>query len=495
MIDDYSRDLLRSGIIELKAGNRDSARRYIDRALYMSSDHDVLAEGWYWMSQLTDDPAEKRRALENCLSHDLRHARARRALAILDGKLDPRDIINPDNPHPPTPKSTGEGFDLNQPPTGFGGEGVTPDGAVDAQRFMCPKCGGRMTYSPDGQSLVCDYCAGHQSLRGYEVRGATLQPGNLASNAQDAGLISQTMVRNDVSADKDFIVAMATARGHGRPLAEQVFHCQGCGAQFILSPGQLSITCPYCASPHVVSFDKSPDLLAPDGIIPHAFNQSHATELLAAWLPPVRSGSEVEAAAPRGLYLPLWTFDLGGAIDYTGVVVEEQSDGYGHQAPRAVTVSDSYPVMLSRLPIPASRKLSAPFVRLLSTFDLTAVQPYDPRYLADWPAELYDLPMAEASLDARSQGFTLVKRDMGIRLAPLRLVSASSAHLTIESFRLNLLPVWMTELIPSAAIGGQDSAPHLVLINGQTGDIRGDLGSKPSHSGKLLSWLSDLIKE
>ncbi len=82
MISDYSRDLLRSGIIELKAGNRDTARRYLDRALYMSSDHDVLAEGWYWMSQLSDDPAEKRKALENCLSNDLRHARARRALAI-----------------------------------------------------------------------------------------------------------------------------------------------------------------------------------------------------------------------------------------------------------------------------------------------------------------------------------------------------------------------------------------------------------------------------
>src|SRR5512135_172823 len=98
MISDYSRDLLRQGIIELKAGNQDSARRYIDRALYMSGDHDVMAEGWYWMSQLADDPAEKRRAPENCLSHDLHHARARRALAVLDGRLKPDDIIDPDSP-------------------------------------------------------------------------------------------------------------------------------------------------------------------------------------------------------------------------------------------------------------------------------------------------------------------------------------------------------------------------------------------------------------
>lgn len=39
----------------------------------------------------------------------------------------------------------------------------------------------------------------------------------------------------------------------------------------------------------------------------------------------------------------------------------------------------------------------------------------------------------------------------------------------------------------------ETSGPHLVLINGQSGDIYGDLASKPSHSGNLLSWLSDLV--
>src|SRR5512141_2144818 len=143
MIDDYSRDLLRSGILELKAGNRDSARRFLDRALYMSLDHDVKAEAWYWMSQLADDPANQRRALENCLTHELRHARARRALAILDGKLDPNEMDDPYALH-----------------------AARVQGAIGAraQRFMCPKCGGRMTFAPDGQSLVCDYCTHRKPL-------------------------------------------------------------------------------------------------------------------------------------------------------------------------------------------------------------------------------------------------------------------------------------------------------------------------------------------
>ena len=66
MSSDYGKELLRSGIIEAKAGNRESARRYLDRAAYMSNDHDVLAEAWYWMSQVVDNAVEKRKALENC---------------------------------------------------------------------------------------------------------------------------------------------------------------------------------------------------------------------------------------------------------------------------------------------------------------------------------------------------------------------------------------------------------------------------------------------
>ena len=48
------------------------------------------------MSEVVESGDEKRKALENCLAHDLGHARARRALAVLDGILKADQIINPD---------------------------------------------------------------------------------------------------------------------------------------------------------------------------------------------------------------------------------------------------------------------------------------------------------------------------------------------------------------------------------------------------------------
>lgn len=436
-MENYSKELLRTGIIEAKAGNKDSARRYLDRAIYMAGSHDVLAEAWFWMGEVTDAPVEKRQALENCLSHDLRHARARRSLAILDGKLQADEVVNPD-----------------QLP-------AAPEGLhhADAQRFMCPKCGGRMSFAPDGQTLVCDYCARNHAL--------------------DAGPL------ND---EKDFIIAMSTMKGHGKPLQEQIFHCNGCGAEFILPPRQISANCVYCDSPHVVSLEKSKELLAPDAMIPHGFDQKQAIKLLIQWVDENKITPEKQVNLPRGLYLPLWTFDIGGVIDYTGEMLESQSDLFLKSGQRKVIrVTDQYPVMLDDLPLPASRKLSAVFLKLMPTFDLKSLRPYDPRFLASWPAEIYDVPMSDASLEARSQAFRKYQNELPYLLNGIKVIHTSSANLVIESFKLNLLPVWMTEI----PFGGRE---HLVLINGQSGIVASDL-SEQEESGGLFSFLEDLLDD
>ncbi len=438
MFDTYGKDLLRTGIIEAKTGRKDAARRYLDRAIYSLSDHDELAEAWFWMAQVTDDSREKRNALENCLAHDLQHARARKLLAILDGKLKADEIIDPDR-LPPAP------------------EGLR---AADAERFMCPKCGGRMAFSPDGQALVCDYCTRHQAV------GFSRAPAD----------------------EKDFVVAMATARGHGKPLDQQVFHCEGCGSEFLLPPKQISANCLYCGSPHVVNWEDTKDLLAPDAVVPHQFSRRQAVKVLVNWVESNRIQPEKRVEMPRGLYLPLWTFDLGGEIEYTGEVVEEETSPFRMRSAqrRVRRVTDRYPVLINDLAVPASRKLSAVFLRLIPTFDLSAAKPYDPRFLADWPAEVYDIPLAEASLDARGQAYASVKADLPDRLAPMRILSSSSAKMAVESFKLTLVPVWMTEL----PFGGRT---RLVLINGQNGVAVSDLTEKKPKGG-LMDWLGDLLE-
>ncbi|MFN8387788.1 MAG: hypothetical protein U0X92_15405, partial [Anaerolineales bacterium] len=216
-------------------------------------------------------------------------------------------------------------------------------------------------------------------------------------------------------------------------------------------------------------------------------DQQRAIKYLVEWVEKNKIQPEKKVDLPRGVYLPLWTFDLGGEIRYTGEVIENTDDifGQGARETRMRRVSDSYPVLINDLPIPAARKLSGVFQQLIPTFELKAVKPYEAGYLANWPAEVYDIPMAEASLDARVQALARYKRELPAIIAPARLISTSSSNMMVESFRLTLLPVWMTEL----PFGGRE---HLVLINGWTGETRSDLPEKES-SG-LMEWLGDLIE-
>jgi hypothetical protein len=362
----------------------------------------------------------------------------------VDGKLKADEVVNPDN----------------LPPV------LNGQRNADAQRFMCPKCGGRMSFAPDGQTLVCEYCTRNQVL------GAESKEAN----------------------EKDFIIAMATARGHGKPLQEQVFHCNGCGAEFILPPNQISISCAYCDSPYVVSLEKTRDLLAPDGIIPHAFNQKRAIKLLIDWVEGNGIKPEKQVDLPRGLYLPLWTFDVGGSIEYTYEVFENENKMYGGRGEKQVTRhTDQYPVFVNDLPLPASRKPSAVFLKLIGSFDMESIKPYDPRFLADWPAEIYDVSMADASLDARSQTYQKYKRELPSLVNNSDIVHMSSAKLAIESFKLNLLPVWMTQL-------PFDGRENLLLINGQNGLVASSVfegmpKEDEEEKGGLLSFLGDLLKE
>jgi hypothetical protein len=378
-------------------------------------------------------PAEKRKALENCLSHDLHHSRARRSLAILDGKLKADEMVNPD----------------------------------------------RLPAAPDG-------CAARMPTASCAPSAADAWPSRPTA-VHSSVIIARASMRLAGSEErrrKGFHRCDGNHEGTWQTLQEQAFHCNGCGAEFILPPRQISANCAYCDSPHVVSLEHSKDLLAPDAIIPHAFDQKRAVQLLVDWVEKEGITPEKQVDPPRGLYLPLWTFDIGGTLDYTGEVVEYEEQTFSSKRQRKVVrINDKYPVLVDDLPLPASRKLSAVFSKLIPTFDLKSLQPYDARFLASWPAEIYDVPMADASLDARSQAYRQLKRDLPARLGGVNIVHISSAGIMVSSFKLNLLPVWMTE-IPF------DGREHLLLINGQSGIVASDL---PESLG-LLSGFKELSR-
>jgi predicted RNA-binding Zn-ribbon protein involved in translation (DUF1610 family) len=410
---EYDNDLLREGILRFKAQEFEAARNYIERALESGDDLQTQAQANFYLSKLTDDPVRKRKFLEQTLAIDLSHAEARRALAILDGKLKPEEIVDPDALHTPAIGTV----------------------AAQADRFTCPKCGGRMVYAPDGVSLVCENCQRTQE-------------------------------------EQDFFVAMANGKGFRKTVSMKSFQCQGCGANFLLAPQEISATCAYCGSVHVIALDEVRDLVEPDAIVPMAFDQKQAALYLVQWVEENRLEPQGKVTLPRGLYLPVWTFEITGNIPWSGRVIRNK---------REVPVSGDKPVSLGNICIPASRNLSGLLEKTLADFGLSSAPVYDPCYLAGWPAEIYELAMSDASLEARQIAVEQVRTIIHDEFGHVINLGYSPSAIMVDSFKLVLIPVWVTEITAHDQTGR-------VLINGLTGSVHSEVPVRG-----LAGWIGNIL--
>jgi len=372
------------------------------------------------MSLVTDDPKLKRQFLEETLAIDMGHAEARRQLAILDGRLNPAEIVNPEAPATP-------------------GAGMQ---AVSADRFICPNCGARMVFTPDGASLVCENC-----MRAQKISSAA------------------------PVTDRDFFVGMADGSGFKKTISVKTFDCQGCGAVFLLAPSELSTTCAYCGSVYVIGTEKIRDLVEPDAVVPMAVSQGEAVTALTQWMKKNQIEPQGRVEAGRGLYLPTWVFDLIGNIPWSGKVIRNK---------REVPVSGESPATTNDVCVPGSTKLEKLSTELLPGYSLSAVPAYDPRYLSGWSAQVYEVAMAEAALEARRICVDKTRLEILAVQGNVHDLRYSTSAISITAYRLILLPVWVTEYSLKGRL-------HRVAINGQTGQVHGDL---PGHGlKKILSTL------
>jgi DNA-directed RNA polymerase subunit RPC12/RpoP len=425
------RALLVRGMAAAKTGqarDREEARFYLEWVLRRddaASDQKVSA--WLWLSQIEGDPAKKRDCLENVLAWDPANTMARRGLAILDGRLKAEDIVDPNKPIEP----------------------VKPDAAPSpaaVRRYVCPKCGGRMAYLADKRSLVCNYCGNR--LHEYQA----LQQGALAG-------------------EEDFTVALATARGHRWELpVERTLKCEGCGASFTVPALQVSGQCPFCGSAHVVTAN-SGELIEPEGILPFQFDAGDAGQRIRRWLDDLkfRPGDLDDRAAisqPRQAFLPFWTFDLGGTMSWNAQVEE----GYGRNK-AWVPRNGLYLVYHNDLLVPATRALPKDVLDDLADYDTQALVAYSAELLADAAAEIYQVPLDNASLVARQQALRLGQayvKSNDLAGETYRDFFMNSGGMIVESYKLALLPMWITSYRYK-----HESFP--VAVNGQSGKVAGSV--------------------
>jgi hypothetical protein len=136
--------------------------------------------------------------------------------------------------------------------------------------------------------------------------------------------------------------------------------------------------------------------------------------------------------------------------------------------------------------VPASHRLPAELLmEEAECFVLKDTLPYDETYLADWPAEVYQISVSDASLVARRVALQKARKFVSTRvsasLGNVQELQLNSSGIVIESYKLILLPLWV------ARYRHEETIYH-VLVNGQTGKVRAQMPH-----GRLRRFLDSLI--
>lgn len=423
----HSRDLLVHGIASAKVGEKQLAYKYLERYLYQDPPVKEQIDAMYYLSLVAPTEAEQREWIEKILAMDPTEGRARRQLAILNGELQPENIIDPDR---------------------FASQIAEQVEVQDLERYTCPKCGGKMTFAPDGQSLVCENC---------EVDSFRKKSGNRIE-------------------ESNFLIALATGQAQSKPVNTLVSKCSGCGAEFIIPAKQLSWQCPFCESNYAVVHKEERELLLPGAIIPFQSDENQAYQTLIGWWSTQQDAGEGKFEALQGIYLPVWTFDIGGFIDWQLEELENRQ-WYPQSSTKAIFYDD--------VRISATRKCPQLMNALINSFDFKRLVVFDHQYLVNWMAESYDLPAGDAAISARKVALEAERQYLkDVNMKKIRNLEINTGRITVEQYKLVLLPVWSVMLVLGAE-------RYPVMINGQTGKLFSTYGEqdKSNWFSKMLRWI------
>lgn len=332
-------------------------------------------------------------------------------------------------------------------------------------RWPCSQCGAQLRYAPGQTHLTCAHCGHEQDIPAEppRARARALQELDLARGLSD-----------DLSGT-DMVEVRTTS-------------CPGCGAKIEVTGATHATSCPFCDTPVVLDTGTERHI-KPQALVPFALSESEARQRMIAWMGSLwfAPGTLLEYArkgrALTGIYVPFWTFDAATASRYTGErgeyyyetrTVQVRVNGRMETRQEQVRRTRWYPASgrvardFDDMLVMASRSLPKRLGDELTPWDLGALVPYAPDYLAGFQAEGYTVPLAEGHGEARGRMENVirsdVRRDIG---GDEQRIHQVETRWSDETFKHILLPVWM-------AAYKYNGKSYRFLVNGQTGEVQGE---------------------
>jgi DNA-directed RNA polymerase subunit RPC12/RpoP len=332
-------------------------------------------------------------------------------------------------------------------------------------RWPCAQCGAQLRYAPGQTRLTCDHCGHVQDIpaEAPRSRARALQELDLAKG-----------LRDDL-AGGDMVEVRTTT-------------CPSCGALVEITGATHATECPFCATPVVLDTGTQRQI-KPQALVPFALTEAQARKAMVGWLGSLwfAPGTLLEYArkgrALNGVYVPFWTFDADSDSRYSGErgeyyyetrTVNVQVNGRTEQRQERVrhtrwhSVSGRVSRDFDDVLVMASQSLPARLGNELTPWDLGALVPYSPDFLAGFQAEGYTVGLEAGHAQARARMENIIQSDVRSDIGgDEQRVNDIDTDWSDDTFKHILLPVWM-------AAYKYNGKSYRFMVNGQTGEVQGE---------------------
>jgi len=391
-------------LFAIQRGELDLARGHLEMAAEFEPD---FADIWVFRACLAEDRDTQRDYLKKVLALDPHHPRALKALGEMDGTLDEL-------------RATPGGAELDE-------------GQTTGQQFRCPHCDGILFLHERDQVVQCHHC-GEKILNVSEL---TLE-------------------------DTKKALLFGNIKRENRPetwnIGKRWLHCTNCNAITTFNRNALNSVCRFCGTLTVIEENVNHYFEQPDMVVPFQVEMEEARQKAAQVIEDryrdsqkglfKRKQPRAVRLACKGVYAPFWVFDADVQVKGKTREYDEEGDAY--------PVTLDYSTLLADVLYFAAQTPSRKLLDQIENFKLYDAVDYDPKLLVEYPAELYDVDLDDASLAVRD------------KLRKLVISRATSGRIDFVgtrgmTYKLALLPIYVVQ------IEYADGQIKMGVINGQTG--------------------------
>lgn len=333
-----------------------------------------------------------------------------------------------------------------------------PPAPLEEHRFPCDTCGSDLRFDPERYLLVCDHCG-------------------------NSDAISSTRGHHPI-AELDFRTAISQTLPQTEMEETRVTTCPNCAAQVEFDEVRHATECPFCATPVVVDTGLNRHIKL-RAVLPFALTETVANDAMNDWLGSLwfaPNGLQDYARKGRrmqGIYVPYWTYDADTQSSYQGergtvyyVTRTVMRDGKPTQVQvpqvRWRAASGRVARFFDDVLVLASTSLPKRFTDALQPWDLAALEPYAPEYLAGFRAEAYAVTLEDGYTEARQIMDAMIERDVRFDIGGDRQrIHDIQTQVSAVTFKHILLPVWL-------AAYKYRGKTYRFVVNGRTGNVQGE---------------------